>query len=258
METDATGRITNFVEKPQTADEMAPLRMPAAMLKELGRSTSEEAYQASMGIYIFKRKALFESLDNDLIDFGKHVIPEAIKRYHVCAYPFLGYWEDIGTIGSFYEANLDLCKLVPEYDFFDFSAQIYTNARFLPASKINGAKVRQAIVSDGCIITDAVIENSIIGIRSIIETGSTVKDSVIMGADYFNSEVACHEDLPPLGIGHNCTITRAIVDKNVRIGNNVVISPEGKEEGAEEENYVIRDGIIVIPKGAVIPDGTWI
>ena len=258
MQTDDQGRITNFVEKPQTANELAPLRMPSTTLKELGCPESKDAYQASMGIYIFKRKALFESLDNELIDFGKHVIPEAIKRYHVSAYPFLGYWEDIGTIGSFYQANLDLCKLVPEYDFFDFSAQIYTNARFLPASKINGATIHQAIVSDGCIITDAVIENSIIGIRSIIETGSTVKDSVVMGADYFNSEVPSQETEPPLGIGHNCTITRAIIDKNARIGNNVVISPEGKENESEGENYVIRDGVIVIPKGTVIPDGSWI
>ncbi len=258
METDAGGRITSFVEKPQTEAELAPLRIPGELLAEMGRPAGEEAYQASMGIYIFKREALFESLDNELFDFGKHIIPEAIKRYHVSAYPFQGYWEDIGTIGSFYEANLDLCKLVPEYDFFDFSARIYTNARFLPASKINGATIRQAIVSDGCIITDAVIENSIIGIRSIIETGSVIKDSVVMGADYFNSEVSSHEGVPPLGIGHNCTITRAIVDKNVRIGNEVVISPDGKEEGAEGENFVIRDGIIVIPKGAVIPDGTWI
>lgn len=258
MQTDDDGRIRRFVEKPQTAAELAPLRMPGKLLEQLGRDPAEDAYQASMGIYIFRREALFESLDNQLIDFGKHVIPEAIKRYNVCAYPFLGYWEDIGTIGSFYEANLDLCKLVPEYDFFDFSAQIYTNARFLPASKINGATIRQAIVSDGCIITDAVIENSVVGIRSIVETGSVITDSVVMGADYFNSEVACREGDPPLGIGRNCRITRAIVDKNVRIGNEVVITPEGKEEGAEGENFVIRDGIIVIPKGAVIPDGTWI
>jgi glucose-1-phosphate adenylyltransferase len=176
----------------------------------------------------------------------------------VSAFIFKGYWEDIGTIRAFYEANLDLTDLVPEYSFFDTEAPIYTHPRFLPGSKINGATLRQAIISDGCIISDAHLERCVVGIRSIIQSGATVRNSIVMGADYFEQDR--HEDSgrPPIGIGRNCIIDRAIIDKNARIADGAVITPEGKPENLDAENYFIRDGIVVIPKNAVIPAGLWI
>lgn len=261
MATDEKGRVTSFEEKPQDETVLDSLRMPAGILSEYGikLKEGEERFQASMGIYVFNRKAMIEALDNDLIDFGKDVIPNAIGEKNVFSYVFQGYWEDIGTIGAFYQANLDLCKTVPDYDFFNKDNTVYTNARFLPASKINGASVQHSIISDGCIITNAVIENSLIGLRSIIDEGTTIKDSVIMGADFFpHEESQSGGGTEPLGIGKGCKIERAIIDKNVHIGDGCVISPAGKPDQLDEKNYYIRDGIVVIPKSAVIPANTWI
>ncbi len=258
MKADDQRRIHEFVEKPKDPDALEKLRMPLATLEEIGLDTAEPRYQASMGIYVFNRKTLIECLDNDLMDFGKNIIPGALKKYHVNAYNFQGYWEDIGTIRSFFEANLDLCKLVPQYDFFDSAAPIFTHARFLPATKINGAEIRQALISDGCIITDAHVENAVIGLRSIIESGSTIRDTIIMGADFYAGAAGTDPNRPPPGIGRNCRIERAIIDKNVHIGDNVVITPNGKPEKLDHELYSIRDGIVVIPKDTVIPAGTWI
>ena len=258
MKTDATGRIHEFVEKPKDPALLEGLRMPKETLGELGLATDEPRYQASMGIYVFNRQALIESLDNDFIDFGKHIIPTALKKYKVHAFNFQGYWEDIGTIRSFFQANLDLCKLVPQYDFFDSVAPIFTHARFLPATKINGAVIREALISDGCIITDAHVETAVIGVRSIIESGTTIRDTVIIGADYYAGMVGTDPNRPAPGIGRNCRIERVIIDKNVHIGDNVVITPEGKPENMDSALFHIRDGIVVIPKDTVIPAGTWI
>lgn len=258
MKTDATGRIHEFVEKPKDPALLEGLRMPKETLGELGLATNEPRYQASMGIYVFNRQALIESLDNDFIDFGKHIIPTALKKYKVHAFNFQGYWEDIGTIRSFFQANLDLCKLVPQYDFFDSVAPIFTHARFLPATKINGAVIREALISDGCIITDAHVETAVIGVRSIVESGTTIRDTVIMGADYYAGMVGTDPNRPAPGIGRNCRIERVIIDKNVHIGDNVVITPEGKPENMDSALFHIRDGIVVIPKDTVIPAGTWI
>jgi glucose-1-phosphate adenylyltransferase len=211
-----------------------------------------------MGIYVFNRDVLVRCLDNNLEDFGKHVIPQSIEDRHVNAFIFQGYWEDVGTIRAFYEANLDLTDLVPEYSFFDIEAPIYTHPRFLPGSKVNGATLRQAIISDGCIISNAHIERSVIGIRSIIESGATIKNSVVMGADYFEQDQPRADDLPPIGIGRNCVIDRAIIDKNARIADGVVITPEGKPTNLDADNYFIRDGIVIVPKNAIIPAGFWI
>jgi glucose-1-phosphate adenylyltransferase len=201
---------------------------------------------------------LIECLDNALVDFGKHVIPQSIKDRQVNAYIFQGYWEDIGTVRAFYEANLDLTDIVPEYSFFDTESPIYTHPRFLPGSKVNGATLRQAIISDGCIVSDAHIERSVLGIRSIIQTGATIRNSVIMGADYFEQDRHRDHALPAIGIGRNCVIDRAIIDKNARIADGVVITPEGKPNDFDGENYFIRDGIVVVPKNAAIPAGVWI
>src|SRR2546429_4460555 len=250
-------RITRFVEKPKEAKVLDEMKMDRPLLTAIGHGADEELFQASMGIYIFNRNVLIECLNNDLFDFGKDVIPAAIQTHSVSAFIFDGYWEDIGTIRAFYEANLDLTDLVPAYSFFESDAPIYTHPRFLPGSKINGATLRQAIISDGCIISDGHIERSVIGVRSVIQSGATIRDSIVMGADYFEFGLT-DPSQPPIGIGRNCVIDRAIIDKNARIADGVVITPEGKPANLDADNYFIRDGIVVIPKDAVIPAGFWI
>jgi glucose-1-phosphate adenylyltransferase len=251
-------RIFRFEEKPKDTVMVQELRMSRELLGAVKLNEEEELFQASMGIYVFNRDILVQCLDNNLEDFGKHVIPQSIKDRHVNAFIFQGYWEDVGTVRAFYEANLDLTDVVPEYSFFDTEAPIYTHPRFLPGSKVNGATLRQAIISDGCIISDAHIERSVIGIRSIIQSGATIKNSVIMGADFFEQDRPGAGDVPLIGVGKNCVIDRAIIDKNARIADGVVITPEGKQSDLDADNYFIRDGIVVVPKNAVIPAGFWI
>ena len=258
MQTDAARRITRFVEKPTDPAVLDSLRIPGPLLSELGLDPSAERYQASMGIYLFNREALGQCLENNFEDFGKNVIPAAIKDRRVHAHIFQGYWEDIGTIRSFFEANLALAEIEPPFSFYRPESTVYSRPRFLPASKINGATMQRAVVSDGCIITDASLERCVIGIRSIIESGAVLRNVVMMGADYYEAEAAPRSGTPPVGIGRNTTINDAIVDKNARIGERVVISPEGKPSEYDGENFYIRDGIVIIPKNAVIPDGSWI
>jgi glucose-1-phosphate adenylyltransferase len=251
-------RIFRFDEKPKDPVVLAELKMSGELLEDIGLSKDEELFQASMGIYIFNRDVLVSCLANDLVDFGKHVIPRSIKDREVHAFIFQGYWEDIGTVRAFYEANLDLTDIVPQYSFFDTEAPIYTHPRFLPGSKVNGANLRQALISDGCIISEAHIERSVIGIRSIIQSGATIRNSVVMGADHFEQDRPGPGSAPAMGIGKNCVIDRAIIDKNARIADGVVITPEGKPPDFDADNYFIRDGIVVVPKNAVIPPGFWI
>lgn len=258
MHTDEDRRIIRFDEKPKDPALLDELRIPETILASLGQPAGAELFQASMGIYIFNRETLIRALDNTHVDFGKHVIPAMIHTSKVFAYIFQGYWEDIGTIRSFFEANLNLTNAVPDFNFFDTSAPIYTRARFLPASKINGATIKQAIVSDGCVISDAHIERAIVGVRSYIESGTTITNSVIMGADFYEADLALRGDGPELGIGRNCKIENAIIDKNARIGHGAVITPQGKPENFDGPNFYVRDGIIIVPKGAVIPDGAWL
>jgi glucose-1-phosphate adenylyltransferase len=256
MQSGVDRRIMRFVEKPKDEAVRSEMKMSRELLRAIGSSGDEELFQASMGIYIFNRDVLVQCLNNDLADFGKDVIPQSIGERQVHAFIFQGYWEDVGTIRSFYEANLDLTDIVPEYSFFDTGSPIYTHPRFLPGSKINGATLRQAIISDGCIISDAHLERCVVGIRSIIQSGATIRNSIVMGADYF--EQAGNAGQPPIGIGRNCVIDRAIIDKNARIADGAVITPEGKPSNFDAENYFIRDGIVVVPKNAVIPAGFWI
>ncbi len=258
MHTDAKRKITEFVEKPKDPAVLDTLRIPPALLAELGRPVDAELYQASMGIYVFNRETLIRALDNTHIDFGKHVIPELIHDCRVQAHIFQGYWEDIGTIRSFFEANLMLTDPVPSFNFFDTESPIYTHARFLPGSKINGAIIKQAIISDGCILSDAHIERAVIGIRSYIDSGTTLRNSIVMGADFYDVAHARLPGLPDLGIGKNCVVDHAIIDKNARIGDGCVITPEGKPDHYDGPGYYIRDGIVIVPKGGVIAPGTWI
>jgi glucose-1-phosphate adenylyltransferase len=259
MQSDAHRRVTKFVEKPKDEAVLNQFKMGPELLTSIDAAADAELYQASMGIYVFNRNVLVECLDNNLADFGKHVIPESIEQRQVSGYIFNGYWEDIGTIRAFYEANLDLTELLPQYSFFEAASPIYTHPRFLPGSKINGATLRQAIIADGCIISDAHIERSVIGVRSIIESGATIRNSIVMGADFYETDPPSDRlRQPPIGIGRNCVIDRAIIDKNARIADGVVITPEGKPADLDAGNYFIRDGIVVVPKNAVIPAGFWI
>ena len=259
MQTDVERRIVRFVEKPRDESILGELKIPGALLSSIGCREDEELFQASMGIYVFNREVLIECLKNDLADFGKHIIPQSIQDRRVNAYIFKGYWEDIGTIRAFFEANLDLTKSSPQYSFFEADAPIYTHPRFLPGSKIDGATLREAIVADGCIISNAHIERSVIGVRSIIQSGATIRNSIVMGADYFEADAeSIPRGQPPMGIGRNCVIDRAIIDKNARIADGVVITPEGKPPDLDAGNYFIRDGIVVVPKNAVVPAGFWI
>lgn len=259
MESDSQRRVVRFEEKPKDEAVLDGLKLTPELLASFGAAPEEELFQASMGIYVFNRQVLVECLANDMADFGKHIIPWAISQRFVSGFIFNGYWEDIGTIRAFYEANLDLTDLLPKYSFFDATAPIYTHPRFLPGSKVNGAALRQAIVADGCVISDAHIERSVIGVRSVIQTGATIRDSIVMGADYYETDPSnVQGGVPPIGIGRNCVIDRAIIDKNARIADGVVITPEGKPADLDASNYFIRDGIVVVPKNAVIPAGFWI
>lgn len=260
MHTDEKSRITRFEEKPEDADLLNQLLMPPALLEASGLSPKEEKFQASMGIYIFNRSVLEECLDNDLIDFGGDIIPSVIKDRHVFSYVFDDYWEDIGTIKSFHQANLDLTEDIPQYNFFDAENPIYTRPRLLPASKVNEAHIKQALISDGCIITNATIERSIIGVRSHIMNGCSITDSVIMGSDYYfrdNFATDGTGSSKEITIGENTRIHKAIVDKNASIGRNVVIDP-GDRINEDGPYCMIRDGIAVIPKSTIVPDNTVI
>jgi glucose-1-phosphate adenylyltransferase len=258
MHTNESRRIVRFEEKPKDPEVLSAMAIPPSLLKELGLPVGEELFQASMGIYIFNRDVLVEALNNDFVDFGKDIVPDMLSKFRVHAYIFQGYWEDIGTIRAFFEANLQLTNPVPEFNFFDTVTPIYTHARFLPGSKINGATLRQAILADGCIIDNAHLERSVIGIRSYIKSGTTVRNSIIMGADFYDADQAARGNTPELGIGKNCTIDHAIIDKNARVGDGAVITPDGKPANFDGPNYYIRDGIVIVPKGAVIEAGAWI
>ena len=262
MQIDDMNRITRFVEKPKEDAVLDSLKLTPLMQGNLGVKREGDSFLASMGIYVFSRKVICELLDNTLSDFGKHIIPQAIESRRVFSYVFQGYWEDIGTIRSFFEANLDLVSELPRFNFFDMSAPIYCRPRWLPGSKINGAQIDHAVISDGCIINRATINRTIVGLRTIVGSGTELNRVIVLGTDYYETaeSVAKHdrEGKPRMGIGEHCKIENAIIDKNARIGNNVTISPAGKPENVDHELYFIRDGIVVIPKDAVIPHGTVI
>jgi len=254
LKTNDEGRIVTFREKPQGPEALEGLESLA---------DSDRPYLASMGIYLFRLDVLarlVEETPGD--DFGRNIIPAAIESVRVYAFPFDGYWEDIGTIRAFYEANLALTRPDPPFDFYDPRHPIYTRPRFLPASRIDGCRLERVGVADGCRLYDADIEECVIGLRSVVLPGAQLRRVVMMGADYYEDESQKSENRrlhrPHVGIGHDCRIERAIIDKNARIGRGTIVRSHEGEPDREEENYVIRDGIVVIPKNAVIPDGTII
>ncbi|MBP7276327.1 MAG: glucose-1-phosphate adenylyltransferase [Kiritimatiellae bacterium] len=249
MQVDKKNAIVRFAEKPGDTPSLTELRAPMY---------SEERYLASMGIYVFNT-AVLEGLLNqtEKTDFGKHLIPEAINTRSVFSYIFDGYWKDIGTVGSFWEANLELTEERPPFNFYDPQAPIYTHMRYLPASKINCCDLNRTLLSDGCIISGHRILHSIVGLRASVGEGTVVEHSILMGADYFEYEKPGEKSIP-MGIGRDCFIRNAIVDKNARIGDDCYITPDGKADNTVTPLYTVRDGVIVIPKGATIPPGTRI
>jgi glucose-1-phosphate adenylyltransferase len=248
------GRIVHFEEKP------SPERLPELVSEVPGLGPS---YLASMGIYLFGRDALERATgDSALVDFGRHVIPDAVPKMRVQAHVHRGYWEDVGTIRSYYDANLALCQPVPPFDFYEASSPVYTHPRFLPATKIEECSVRNALISEGSILIGAQIERAIIGIRTRIGRGAQIHDSLLLGADFYETldeiDQGTRKGVPPLGIGADSFIRNAIIDKNARIGRGARIL---NEAGAAEHNgdgYYIREGIVVIPKGGVVADGAVI
>jgi glucose-1-phosphate adenylyltransferase len=251
--------VTDFLEKPGSERDISEYKIP----QELRQDKSKDAYLASMGIYIFNAATMEECLANDFTDFGKEIIPAAINRLKVNAYIFDGYWEDIGTIRNFYDANLNLTTLRPNFDFYDEQRPIYTHVRNLPPSKMNFSNMNQSIAAEGCIITNASITNSIVGVRTIIESGASLNGVICMGADFYESEERKQQNaesrLPNIGIGRGTIVKGAIIDKNACIGEGcrIGIDDLNRNDGNYGHYYIV-DGIIVIPKNAVLYPGTVI
>ena len=250
------GMITSFIEKPKSGLE--------DWISDTGEEMKNQGkvFLASMGIYIFNRQLLFDLLQHenkDSTDFGKEIIPQSINKYRVASYQYEGYWEDIGNIPAFFHANIGLTKDLPEFNLFDNTKTIYTRARMLPPAKISGTRLDHALIADGCIVNAAHIENAVIGIRSRIGHETTLINTYLMGSDYYETLADIEEDrmhgLPQLGVGNRCQIQNAIVDKNCRIGDDVRIIGGSHLEDGDTTLYTIKDGIIVIKKGAIIPNG---
>lgn len=247
LKREANGRISSFVEKPKD---------PEVQKKFVSRDDPERPFLGSMGIYMFKTRILIDLLTNfpNHDDFGGDIIPEAIKSHAVYGFDFNGYWQDIGTIRSFYETNLALTTPETPFNFYDAKLPIYTDTRFLPGSIVEDSNLRDVLIAEGSRILKSEITHSIIGIRSQIATGCVIKDSIVMGSDYYERD----DEGLPIGIGANCHIEGAILDKNARIGDNVTILPFPRNADIDNEKWYVRDGIVVIPKDIEIPSGTRI
>ena len=256
LKTDDENRITSFVEKP-SADVIVDWKSDVSdEMKQQGRE-----YLGSTGIYIFNKDLLVELMnDESTVDFGKEIIPQSIEKHKVVSYPFEGYWTDIGNIDSFFEANLGLTDDIPQFNLFDLDNRVYTNARILPTSKVSGTTLNKAVIAEGCIIQAATIEKSVIGIRSRIGKETTVINTYMMGSDTYESleDIESKKIDILMGIGERCFIKNTIIDKNCRIGDDVRINGGKHLEDTETDQYVIKDGIVVVKKDAVIPHGTII
>jgi glucose-1-phosphate adenylyltransferase len=251
LKRDQDDRISAFAEKPKD---------PAVLSKFVSRADKQRPFLGSMGIYLFNTQVLIDLLrDNPRFDdFGGDIIPHAIQNCAVYGFDFAGYWRDIGTIRSFYEVNLELTCQNPPFNFFDSERPVYTHSRFLPGSIIENTNLKDVLLADGCQIQQAEISHSVIGVRSIIAAGTKIKDSVLMGADYYLVDADANLAKPPVGIGPRCSIEGAIIDKNARLGADVIIRPFPNGTDITNENWVVQDGIVVIPKNGVLPSGTKI
>jgi glucose-1-phosphate adenylyltransferase len=247
------GQIVQFTEKPQTDELLNSL---------VSRDDSDKPYMASMGIYVFETSVLIDMLATEGDDFGRDIIPSAIANKKVVGYVFDGYWEDIGTIKRFYEVNLEMAMPDAPFDFYIAERPIYTHARFLPATEVHGAHLHNVLLTDGCRVYDASVSNCVVGLRSIIGPETVLQSTVMMGADFYETDGERKENVmlgrPDIGIGAGSVIHRSIIDKNARIGNNVHVRSIPNRPDMETENWVARDGIVIVPKGSVIPDGTVI
>lgn len=252
--------ITEFVEKPTDPEVIKDLAVGDSVRKKMKNSDEKDYCLASMGIYVFNAKTLIEALKSETTDFGKEIIPSMLGKSKLCSYVFDDYWEDIGTVKAFFDANIRLTDPVPPFNFFDEDARIFTRARFLPASKINSCTIDRAILADGCIVTDAEVKHSTLGVRSVVREKSLLENVVMMGADRFETTEELDENVelgrPNYGVGKHCMIRNAILDKNVRIGDNVILDPAGLPDNfGPEVNIAIRDGVLVVCKDTTVPDG---
>jgi glucose-1-phosphate adenylyltransferase len=263
MRADDNLQIKQFAEKPKDPAVVESLTMSPALEARLTTPSKEKRCLASMGIYVFSRGVLKDALDNTMRDFGKEVIPSLLGKKRLFAYIFEGYWEDIGTVRAFFDANLALAQPVPQFNFYMHTTPVYTHARFLPATKINRCTIDHVVIGDGSIITDTTLKHCVIGIRAMVRDGSHLEDVVMMGADFYESDEEMKENavrgIPNVGVGRGCDIRRAIIDKNARIGDGCVLSPDGKPPSSDfPHDILIRDGVLIVAKGAVIPPGTKI
>jgi glucose-1-phosphate adenylyltransferase len=265
MKIQSDGRVHDFEEKPKTPEKLTRVRTDPTWLDRLGLKTTGRPYLASMGIYLFNRPLLVELLKtSDATDFGHELLPQTIAHHRVQAHLFDGYWEDIGTIGAFHQANIELTRDDPPFDFSSEAGPIFTRHRFLACSRIAGATVKGSLICDGTVIgRGSVIEDSVIGVRARIAENVTIRNTYIMGIDVLEHQRHLAENQrlgrPSVGVGANSVIERAIIDKNARIGRNVkVLNASGAKESEEHPTHVIRDGVVVIPKSATLKDGTVI
>ncbi len=242
LKCEADGRISDFVEKPQTREAQDPF---------ISRPDPERPFLGSMGIYLFKTRVLMDVLRNEPSrdDFGIHIIPDAVHTHRVYGFSYDGYWRDIGTIRAFYEVNMEMTRTGPRFNFYDPKLPIYTHSRFLPGSVVHDSHLTDVLLTEGCFIEDAAIDHSVIGLRTRIASGTHIQDSIVMGSDYYAADI---------GIGPNCDIQGAILDKNVRVGEGVIIRPFPSGQDIDAEKWCVRDGIVVVPKDEDLPPGTRI
>lgn len=262
MRVDEELTIQEFVEKPKDPAIIDSLALSGSVAAGLHGAPGTRYVLANMGIYCFPMRILRESLDNSYTDFGKEVIPHLLGKVALKSFVFEGYWEDIGTVRSFFDANLSLTDPVPPFNFFEPDRLIYTRPRFLPSAKITRLSMKSGLIAGGCIIDDAELDRTVVGVRATIRSGVTMRNVVMMGADFYedDQERALNRKLgrPDIGVGRNCSIEDAIIDKNARIGDNVRLSPKGKPDLFEQGDVIVRDGVLIVTKGGVIPDGTVI
>jgi len=253
LKMDSNNVITAFAEKPKKPEVLQDFENP---------TNPDKPFLASMGIYVFNTDVLQAVLEEEYVDFGRHILPQSIKKRRVCGYVFDGYWEDIGTIRRFFEVNLQMAKIDAPFDFYDAQAPIYTHARFLPGSELHNTRLDEVLLADGCRLYDASVRECVVGLRAIIGQEASIQSSIVMGADYYETEDDRAENRrrkrPDIGIGANAVIKGAIIDKNARLGSNVTIRYIPDRPDEEGDCYVARDGIVIVPKNAVVPDGTVI
>ena len=254
MKVDRDLNIVEFAEKPKDPAVIDSFLVDKNVVSDIKNPDPAGYCMASMGIYVFSRKILEEAMGGSEMDFGKEVIPGMLGKKKLRAHIFNGYWEDIGTIRSFFDANLALTDDVPPFDFYKKGQTVYTHSRFLPGARIFGSRVERCDISDGCLIRNAMLERCIVGVRSIIGEGTYMKNVIMMGADMYDFH--SRNNAPRLGIGKNCHIENAIIDKNASIGDNCWLSPDGKPDKWESEGLYVRDGILIVTKNAIIPANT--